>query len=102
MFVNDAFGTMHRAHSSMVGIEKDIKAAGNLVDKELTYFGHFLEKPSPNTTIVLGGAKVADKIPIIKNLIKLCDNIVIGGAMAFTFLKANQNVSIGGSLFEED
>jgi len=78
---------MHRAHSSIVGIDKKFKAAGLLVEKELDYFGEFLENKKNKTTIVLGGAKVEDKIPIIKNLIKLCDQIIIGGGMAFTFLK---------------
>lgn len=88
IYVNDAFGTSHRAHSSIVGIEKKYKAAGNLVTKELESFGKFLEQPADKTTIVLGGAKVEDKIPIIKNLINLSHDIIIGGAMAFTFLKA--------------
>lgn len=95
IYVNDAFGTMHRAHSSIVGIDKELKVGGNLVEKELTYFGHFLEKNSPKTTIVLGGAKVQDKIPIIKNLLNLCNDIIIGGGMAFTFLKALEGAAIG-------
>lgn len=101
IFVNDAFGTMHRAHSSIVGIEKKYKAAGYLVEKELEYFGKFMENPTSNTTIVLGGAKVEDKIPIIKNLVNLCNDIIIGGGMAFTFLKAMHGTKIGKSLFEE-
>lgn len=100
VFVNDAFGTMHRGHSSIVGIEKKFKAAGKLVEQELKFFGNFLENRKPNTTIVLGGAKVEDKIPIIKNLIKMCDNILIGGGMAFSFLKFKNQTQIGKSLFE--
>ena len=101
IFVNDAFGTMHRAHSSVVGINKKYRAAGLLVEKELKYFGNFLDESSPNTTIVLGGAKVEDKIPIIKNLLSKCNNLIIGGGMAFTFLKTVEGVSIGKSLYEE-
>lgn len=93
---------MHRGHSSIIGIEKNFKAAGLLVEKELNYFGHFLEKRTPKTTIVLGGAKVEDKIPIIKNLINLCDDLIIGGGMAFTFLKAMNNFNVGKSILEEN
>ena len=102
VYVNDAFGTMHRAHSSIVGVEKKYKAAGLLVEKELEYFGKFLETRTKNTTIVLGGAKVEDKIPIIKNLINKCDDIIIGGGMAFSFLKTLNNTEIGNSLYEEN
>lgn len=93
---------MHWAHSSIVGIDKKYKASGILVGNELKYFGNFLENKKKNTTIILGGAKVEDKIPIIKNLIKLCDNIIIGGGMAFSFLKVIHNMEIGKSLFEEN
>lgn len=73
-----------------------------LVEKELEYFGKFLEKRQPNTTIVLGGAKISDKIPLIKNLIKMGDDIIIGGGMAFNFLKIKENFKIGKSLYDEE
>ena len=100
IFVNDAFGTMHRAHSSIVGVDVDKKVAGDLVDKELKNFGEVLEHPN-KLGILLGGAKVADKIPVIENLLDKSQNLMIGGAMAFTFLKVKDNIDIGDSLFEE-
>lgn len=92
IFINEAFGAMHRAHSSIVGIEKDLKVAGHMVEKELFYFGNFMEKPTPRTTMVLGGSKLKMKIPIIKNLLNLCNDIIIGGGLAFTFLKKCHNI----------
>ena len=101
VFVNDAFGTMHRAHSSMVGIETPIRAAGLLVEKELKYFAQALENPKKPFAAVLGGAKVADKIKLIRNLLSKVDELVIGGGMAFTFLKV-LGVKIGKSIFDEE
>jgi len=101
IFVNDAFGTAHRAHSSMVGINLPIKAAGFLMHKELNEFAKCVENPQRPFLAVLGGAKVADKIQLIENLLDKVDEMIIGGAMAFTFLKTLDNVKIGNSLFDE-
>lgn len=100
IYVNDAFGTMHRAHSSIVGINVPIRAAGFLVDKELKFFGQAIENPKRPLVVVLGGAKVADKLPVIRNLLNLADDIIIGGGMAFTFLKELEGVNIGDSLYD--
>lgn len=102
LYVNDAFGTSHRAHSSIVGFECPIRAPGLLMEKELAFFGKALESPERPLTIILGGAKVSDKLPLIKNLIKLGNDIIIGGAMAFTFLKESEKMKIGGSLFDAE
>lgn len=102
VFVNDAFGTAHRAHSSMVGVNLPQKAAGLLLKKELTYFSKALENPPRPFLAILGGAKVADKIQLIENLIDKVDEMLIGGGMAFTFLKVLNNVKIGASLFDEE
>ncbi|KAJ1565846.1 phosphoglycerate kinase [Nowakowskiella sp. JEL0078] len=101
VFINDAFGTAHRAHSSMVGVQLPERAAGFLVKKELEYFAKALENPSRPFLAILGGAKVADKIQLIENLLDKCDEIIIGGGMAFTFKKVINNVEIGASLFDE-
>jgi phosphoglycerate kinase len=101
VYVNDAFGTSHRAHSSVVGIEVPQKAAGLLVEKELTYFAKALEKPERPFLAILGGAKVSDKIQLIDNLITKVDILIIGGGMAFTFKKTLEGVNIGNSLFDE-
>lgn len=101
VYVNDAFGTAHRAHSSMVGVELPQKAAGFLMKKELDYFAKALENPQKPFLAILGGAKVSDKIQLIDNLISKVNSLIICGAMAFTFLKTTQNVQIGGSLFDE-
>lgn len=101
VFVNDAFGTAHRAHSSMVGIDVSHRAAGFLMDKELTYFAKALENPVRPFLAILGGAKVSDKIKLIENLLSKIDILIIGGAMAFTFKKTLDNISIGSSLFDE-
>ncbi|KAJ3120335.1 phosphoglycerate kinase [Nowakowskiella sp. JEL0407] len=101
IYVNDAFGTAHRAHSSMVGVNLPIRAAGFLVKKELEYFAKALESPTRPFLAILGGAKVADKIQLIENLLDKCDEIIIGGGMAFTFKKVLNGVNIGASLFDE-
>lgn len=103
LFVCDAFGSAHRAHSSVVGITKFVKqaAAGFLMEKELAYLGKAVSKPDRPLVAILGGAKVSDKIEVIDNLMKLADAMLIGGAMAYTFLKS-QGVAVGRSLVEDD
>ena len=102
IFVNDAFGTAHRAHASTAGVADYLPAVcGYLIQKELEIMGGALEAPKHPFVAILGGAKVSDKIGVIKNLIEKVDTIIIGGAMAYTFVKA-QGGSIGTSLFEED
>jgi len=103
VYVNDAFGTAHRAHASTEGITHFVKpaAAGFLMEKELRYMGQALENPAHPFVVILGGAKVSDKIPVIENLLKSADTILIGGAMAYTFLKS-QGVDTGRSLVEDD
>ena len=88
IYVNDAFGTAHRAHSSMVGVAVDTRAAGFLMKKELESFAKVLESPKRPLTVIMGGAKVADKIQLINNLLEIVDEMIIGGGMAFTFIKA--------------
>ena len=102
IYVNDAFGTAHRAHSSMVGIDLPIRAAGLLLEKELTYFAKVVESPEKPVLAILGGAKIKDKIQLITNLLDKVDLMIIGGGMAYTFLKVTNNVSIGDSLFDEE
>ena len=102
VFVNDAFGTAHRAHSSMVGVALPEKAAGFLMEAELKAFGKVLENPDRPFLAILGGAKIADKIPLINNLIEKADKIIIGGGMAYTFHKVNRGASIGASLFDPE
>ena len=104
LFINDAFGTAHRAHASNVGVARhfpDAAAAGHLLAKELLLLGNALESPTPPTLAILGGAKVSDKMGVITNLIQIVDHILIGGAMAYTFLMA-KGVAVGNSLVEED
>jgi phosphoglycerate kinase len=103
VYVNDAFGTAHRAHASTAGITQFVaqSAAGLLMEKELEYLGRVLTNPDRSLVVILGGAKVSDKIPVIENLLKLADSILIGGAMAYTFLKA-QGVEVGASLVENE
>ena len=101
VYVNDAFGTAHRAHSSMVGVDLPIKAAGFLLDKELEYFSKALESPQRPFLSILGGAKVEDKIQLIMNMLDKVDEMVIGGGMAFTFKKVVDSMAIGNSLFDE-
>ena len=100
VYVNDAFGTAHRAHSSMVGCDLPRKAAGLLMAKELRYISGAVEKPVRPFLAILGGAKVSDKILIIENLLDKVDEMIIGGGMAYTFLKY-QGHAIGKSIFDE-
>jgi len=102
VYVNDAFGTAHRAHSSMVGEGYDIKAAGFLVSKELDAFAKVLDAPARPVLAILGGAKVSDKIQLIKNMLEKVDRVIIGGGMAYTFLKVTRGMAIGTSLFDEE
>ncbi|KAF5102808.1 hypothetical protein D0Z03_000362 [Geotrichum reessii] len=102
VYVNDAFGTAHRAHSSVVGVDLPQRAAGFLVSKELTYFAKALEHPERPFLAILGGAKVSDKIQLIDNLLTKVNILIIGGGMAFTFKKTLENVKIGNSLFDEE
>lgn len=101
VYVNDAFGTAHRAHSSMVGVDLPQKASGFLVKKELEYFAKALESPQRPFLAILGGAKVSDKIQLIDNLLDKVNTLIICGGMAFTFKKVLNNVAIGSSLFDE-
>ena len=102
-YVNDAFGTAHRAHASTVGITRFVQksAAGLLMEKELQYLGRVLQNPERPFVAILGGAKVSDKIGVIQNLLTKVDALIIGGGMAYTFLKA-QGDPVGKSLVEED
>lgn len=102
-YVNDAFGTAHRAHASTVGITKFLQkaAAGLLMEKELAYLGKALQHPEHPFIAILGGAKVSDKIGVIQNLLNKVDSLLIGGGMAYTFLKA-QGEHVGKSLVEAD
>jgi phosphoglycerate kinase len=102
VYVNDAFGTAHRAHSSMVGIDLPQKAAGFLMEKELNAFAAVLEHPQRPLLAILGGAKIADKIPLITNLIEKADAIIIGGGMTYTFKKVIDGMEIGDSLFDPE
>jgi phosphoglycerate kinase len=102
VYVNDAFGTAHRAHSSMVGVNLPEKVAGFLMEAELKAFTAVLNNPKRPLLAILGGAKIADKIPLINNLLDLADEIIIGGGMAFTFKKVLDNMEIGASLFDAE
>ena len=103
IYVNDAFGTAHRAHASVVGITKFVEqsASGLLMERELKFLGDALERPVRPFVAVLGGAKVSDKIEVVENLMHIADSLLIGGAMAYTFLKA-KGMPIGASRVEED
>ena len=102
IFVNDAFGTAHRAHASTEGVTHYLKsAAGFLLEKEIQYLGAAIQNPQKPFMVILGGAKVSDKIGVIDNLLPKCDAIIIAGGMAYTFLKA-QGKSIGNSKLEKD
>lgn len=102
VYVNDAFGTAHRAHSSMMGEGFDKRASGFLLKKELDYFSKALENPQKPFLAILGGAKVADKIKLIENLLDKVSEMIIGGGMAFTFLKVFKGMNIGNSLYDEE
>lgn len=101
VYVNDAFGTAHRAHSSMVGVDLPQRAAGYLLKAELDYFAKILDTPQRPFLAILGGAKIADKIPLIESLLDKVNTLIVCGGMAFTFKKVLQNVSIGDSLFDD-
>ena len=105
VYVNDAFGTAHRAHASNVGIASNIgegnSASGFLVDKEIKFIGGAVDNPDRPLVAILGGAKVSDKIAVIENLLEKADKVIIGGGMAYTFMKA-QGKEIGMSLCEND
>jgi len=103
VFVCDAFGSAHRAHASVVGITRFVRqaAAGLLMEKELAYLGKAVTNPERPFVAILGGAKVGDKIEVVENLMKIADAMLIGGGMAYTFLKADGH-SIGKSLVEDD
>jgi len=104
-YVNDAFGTCHRAHASVVAcaekVRPDQRAAGFLIQKEIEALGGIMMKPEHPFTVIMGGSKVSDKISVILNLLKSCNDLVIGGAMAYTFLKF-RGVAVGSSRVEED
>ncbi|KAJ3003019.1 phosphoglycerate kinase [Thoreauomyces humboldtii] len=102
VYINDAFGTAHRAHSSMVGVDLPVKAAGFLMKKELDFFAKALENPEHPFVAILGGAKVSDKIQLIDNLLDKVNACIICGGMAFTFLKTLENTEIGGSLYDAE
>lgn len=102
IYVSDAFGTVHRAHASTAGVAAYLPAvAGFLIGKELSIMGQALEDPQRPFVAILGGAKVADKIGVIKNLLQKCDSLIIGGGMAYTFFAA-QGYGIGDSLLDKD
>ncbi len=102
LFVNDAFGTAHRAHASNVGIASNLPSAlGFLVEKEVKFIGDAIYAPNRPFVAILGGAKVSDKINVIENLLKIADKVIVGGGMAYTFYKA-MGYEVGTSLLEED
>ena len=105
IFVNDAFGTAHRAHASNKGIASNMKKGnavyGFLIEKEIKYIGGAVDNPKRPLIAIIGGAKVSDKIAVIENLLEKADKIIIGGAMAYTFFKA-QGKNVGKSLCEEE
>jgi phosphoglycerate kinase len=102
VYINDAFGTAHRDHSSMTGVQLPQRACGYLMKKELDAFGAVLDHPKRPLLAILGGAKVADKIQLINNLLDKADEIIIGGGMAFTFKKVLNNMAIGNSLYDAE
>jgi len=102
VFVEDAFGSVHRAHASTAGIPAHLPSAvGFLVEKEIAYIGKAVNNPERPLVAIIGGAKVSDKIAVIENLLKVADKVIVGGGMAYTFAKA-QGLEIGTSLLEED
>jgi len=100
IYCNDAFGTAHRAHSSMVGEGFDVKCSGGLMSKELDAFAKVLETPAKPVLAILGGAKVSDKIQLIMNMLDKVDKMIVGGGMAYTFLKVRDGMAIGTSLYD--
>lgn len=102
LYINDAFGTAHRAHSSVVGFKGEPRLAGFLMKKELEFFSKVLESPESPFLAILGGAKVSDKIQLIENLLDKVNKLIVCGGMAFTFKKILNSVEIGNSLFDED
>merc|ERR1711972_1267593 len=102
IYCNDAFGTAHRAHSSMMGEGFEVKCSGGLMSKELDAFAKVLETPAKPVLAILGGAKVSDKIQLIMNLLDKVDKMIVGGGMAYTFLKVKDGMAIGTSLYDED
>ena len=102
IYINDAFGTAHRDHSSMTGVQLPQRAAGYLLNKELQAFSKVLDNPERPFLAILGGAKVADKIQLIMNLMDNANELIIGGGMAFTFKKVLTGMEIGNSLFDEE
>ena len=102
VYVNDAFGTAHRAHSSMVGMKLPHKVAGFLMEAELKAFTAVIDNPQRPLLAILGGAKIADKIPLINNLLEKANELIIGGGMAFTFKKELEGMSIGDSLYDPE
>jgi phosphoglycerate kinase len=102
VYVNDAFGTAHRAHSSMVGVALKDKAAGFLMEAELVAFSKVIDAPARPLLAILGGAKIADKIPLINNLLEKSNEIIIGGGMSFTFKKVLEGMEIGTSLYDAE
>lgn len=101
IYVNDAFGTCHRAHSSIVGVKLPIRAAGLLVQKEMRILHKAVNNPDRPLTVVIGGVKVSENMPLLMNLIKFADNIIIGGGMAHTFLKYSRGMEVGDSVIEK-
>ena len=103
MYVNDAFGSAHRAHCSTAGVTDYIKdtAVGYLMSKEIEFLGNAVENPVRPFVAILGGAKVADKLSVIENLLTKVDTLIIGGGMAYTFLKA-QGYEVGTSLVDDE
>ena len=103
VFVNDAFGTAHRAHCSNVGVTQYVKTSvvGYLMQKEIDFLGNAVNNPERPFVAILGGAKVADKLNVINNLLEKCDTLIIGGGMAFTFLKA-KGYEVGASLVDDE
>ena len=101
VYVNDAFGTVHRAHSSMVGVDLPQRAAGFLLQREVQVMGAALDAPARPFLAILGGAKVADKIQLIHNLLDKVDEMIIAGGMAYTFKRGAGGVAIGASLYDE-
>ncbi|MFN3408299.1 MAG: phosphoglycerate kinase [Limisphaerales bacterium] len=102
VYINDAFGTAHRDHSSMTGVQLPQRACGYLMKKELDAFSAVLDNPKRPLLAILGGAKVADKIQLISNLLDKADELIIGGGMAYTFLKVRDNMAIGDSIFDPE